>query len=120
MPNLLELTERGLFCPPGAFYVDPWQPVPRAVITHAHGDHARWGSDRYLTAADGVEVLRARLGEDANIEGRDYRATETHNGVRISFHPAGHILGSAQVRIEHAGQVAVVSGDYKLQPDPTC
>jgi putative mRNA 3-end processing factor len=120
MSKILELTDAGLYCPPGDFYIDPWRPVPRAVITHAHGDHARWGSERYLTAIDGVEVLRTRLGDEANIEGREYGQAESHNGVKISFHPAGHILGSSQIRVEHAGEVAVVSGDYKLQPDLTC
>jgi hypothetical protein len=82
MTSLLELTERGLFCPPGDFYIDPWQPAHRAVITHAHGNHARWGSELYLTASDGIEVLRTRLGDDANIEGRAYGEPETHNGVK--------------------------------------
>jgi putative mRNA 3-end processing factor len=118
--DLLTLTDNGLYCPPGDFYVDPWRPVPRAVITHAHADHARRGSERYLTSRPGERVLRTRLGDDAAIDSVEYGETVQHNGVRVSLHPAGHVLGSAQVRIEHQGQVAVVSGDYKTQRDPTC
>lgn len=113
-------TDRGLYCPPGDFYVDPWQPVPRAVITHAHGDHARPGSERYLCAEPGRGILQNRLGPDATIDALPYGRTMEHNGVRLSFHPAGHVLGSAQVRLEHQGQVWVITGDYKLDPDPTC
>jgi putative mRNA 3-end processing factor len=94
--------------------------VDRAVITHAHGDHARPGSASYLCAARGLPVLRTRLGEDAAIEGLRYGEVRDINGVKVSLHPAGHVLGSSQVRIEHAGEVWVVSGDYKLDPDPTC
>jgi putative mRNA 3-end processing factor len=113
-------TDRGLYCPPGDFYVDPWQPVARAVISHAHGDHARPGSERYLCAEPGRGILQIRLGADVTIDGLPYGRPMEHNGVRLSFHPAGHVLGSAQVRLEHAGQVWVVTGDYKLDPDPTC
>ena len=120
MNELLSHTDRGLYCAAGDFYIDPWQPVDRAVITHAHGDHARWGSRRYLAARAGEHVLRTRLGPDAVIECVNYGAAVDMNGVRLSLHPAGHILGSAQVRIEHRGEVWVVSGDYKSEPDPTC
>ena len=121
MPELLKNTDRGLYCPPGDFYIDPWQPVPRAVITHAHGDHARAGSDHYLTAAPGLYILRHRLGDDANIETLEYAETKAINNVKLSLHPAGHVLGSAQVRIEHNGRVAVVTGDYKTDAaDKTC
>ncbi|HET6879479.1 MAG TPA: ligase-associated DNA damage response exonuclease [Pirellulales bacterium] len=120
MPDLLTLTERGLYSPHGDFYIDPWLPVARAVITHAHSDHARPGSQSYLTAAAGAELLRERVGEDVPIEGLAYRQAIDVNGVRVSLHPAGHVLGSAQVRLEHAGQVWVVSGDYKTTSDPTC
>src|SRR5437868_10972324 len=121
MSELLTNTDRGLYCPPGDFYIDPWQPVPRAVITHAHGDHARPGSDAYLTAEPGRDVLRRRLGDNAVIESLSYGAAKDMNGVRLSLHPAGHILGSAQVRIERAGRVAVVTGDYKVDSeDKTC
>src|SRR3954470_2779389 len=117
---MLRLNERGLYCEAGDFYIDPWQPVERAVITHAHGDHARWGSASYLCAREGAGVLRARMGSGASISLVEYGAAVMMNGVRVSLHPAGHVLGSAQVRIEHRGYVAVVSGDYKTQPDPTC
>lgn len=117
---LLETTDRGLYCSAGDFYVDPWQPVERAVITHAHGDHARWGSARYLAAAAGERVLRTRLGPDARIRTVEYGERVDVGGVAVSLHPAGHILGSAQVRVEHGGEVWVVSGDYKTEADATC
>lgn len=117
---LLELTGRGLYCPAGDFYIDPWQPVRRAIVTHAHGDHARRGSERYLAAAEGAGVMRHRLGADAQIETIPCGESRLINGVHISLHPAGHILGSAQVRVEQGGEVWVVSGDYKREPDPTC
>lgn len=117
---LLITTEAGFYCPPGDFYIDPWRPVSRAVVTHAHADHYAWGCQRYLVAQPGREIFRARLGEAATIKTLPYGAALDHNGVRISFHPAGHILGSAQVRVEYGGEVWVVSGDYKTQADPTC
>jgi putative mRNA 3-end processing factor len=118
--SLLRLTDRGLYCEPGDFYVDPWEPVDRAVITHAHGDHATWGSRAYLTSSGGVGVLRARLQPGAVIRGVDYGEPLSINATRVSLHPAGHILGSAQIRIEYRGEVWAVSGDYKTDPDPTC
>ena len=117
---LLTHTDHGLYCAAGDFFVDPWQPVGRAVITHAHGDHARPGSTAYLCAAPGEGILRLRMGSDAHIETLPYGATTHLNGVAVSFHPAGHILGSAQVRVAHGGETWVVSGDYKTDPDPTC
>jgi putative mRNA 3-end processing factor len=120
MSGLLEVTPQGLYCPAGEFYIDPWQPVAQAVITHAHSDHARWGSKLYLTVDDGVHLLRQRVGDAGMIEGLPYGKALTHNGVRLSLHPAGHILGSCQIRIEVAGEVCVVSGDYKVAKDPTC
>ena len=117
---LLSITDRGLFCEAGDFYVGPWLPVPRAIITHAHGDHARWGCERYLGSREGSRVLRTRLGIDATIRSVEFGETVDVNGVRVSLHPAGHILGSAQVRVEHRGEVWVVSGDYKTELDPTC
>lgn len=117
---LVQPTSRGLYCAAGDFHIDPWRPVDRAVITHAHGDHARPGSRAYLAASPGVPVLQTRLGADAAIEGLRYGEVREINGVRVSLHPAGHVLGSSQVRIEAGGEVWVVSGDYKLDPDPTC
>ncbi|MFC4929798.1 ligase-associated DNA damage response exonuclease [Massilia sp. GCM10023247] len=119
MADMVVVRKEGLYCVPGGFYIDPWRPVERAVITHAHGDHARYGHGRYLTAASGVHVLRSRLGE-INVEGLEYGATTVHNGVTISLHPAGHVLGSSQVRMEYRGEVWVASGDYKIEPDKTC
>jgi putative mRNA 3-end processing factor len=120
VPALLQVTDKGLFCAAGDFYIDPWQPVDRAVITHAHSDHARTGCRSYLAAREGEPVVRARLGPDASITTVAYGEPVQLNGTRLSLHPAGHILGSAQVRLEHQGQVSVVSGDYKVQTDPTC
>ncbi|HWD17678.1 MAG TPA: ligase-associated DNA damage response exonuclease [Verrucomicrobiae bacterium] len=117
---LLQTTERGIYCPAGDFYIDPWRPVDRAVITHGHSDHARAGSRQYLTEESGRGVLRARLGPEAVIETVRYGESLTRDGVRVSLHPAGHILGSAQVRIERAGEIAVVSGDYKVEADGLC
>lgn len=117
--SLVIANSNGLFCPAGDFYIDPWNGVDRAIITHAHGDHARWGSARYLTAQSGRQVLQIRLGPDAVIDGLEYGESITLGSVKVSLHPAGHILGSAQIRIEHRGQVCVVSGDYKTTPDTT-
>jgi putative mRNA 3-end processing factor len=110
----------GLYCPPGDFYIDPWRPVERAVITHAHGDHARTGNQRYLAAAPGEGILRSRLGQDINLQTLAYGERVNHHGVTLSFHPAGHVLGSAQVRLEYQGEVWVASGDYKVEADGTC
>jgi putative mRNA 3-end processing factor len=118
--TLLRLAQRGLYCEAGDFYIDPWEPVSRAVITHAHGDHARWGSRHYLCSAESEGVLRTRLGGDASLQPVDWGVPVEINGVRVSLHPAGHILGSAQIRVEHDGEVWVASGDYKTDPDPTC
>jgi putative mRNA 3-end processing factor len=118
--ELIKLTNCGLYCEPGDFYIDPWKSVRSAVVTHAHSDHARIGSDKYLTAEDGKYILRSRLGVDAQIECLPYGQSLDINGVKLSFHPAGHVLGSAQVRLEYRGEVWVASGDYKLEKDATC
>ncbi len=118
--DLIVTRPEGLYCPPGDFYVDPWRPVERAVITHAHADHARFGHTHYLAAKPAEKVLRTRLGATIRLQALGYGERVAVNGVTVSLHPAGHVLGSAQVRIEHAGRVWVVSGDYKLEPDPTC
>jgi putative mRNA 3-end processing factor len=117
---LLRPTEQGLYCEAGDFYVDPWRPVPRAVVTHAHADHACWGCGRYLTSREGSGVLRVRMGREAIIDPVEYGEVVDIGGVKISLHPAGHILGSSQVRLEHRGEVWVVSGDYKVEGDRTC
>lgn len=116
---LVELTPAGLYCAAGDFHVDPWRPVPRAVITHGHGDHARSGMGLYHCTRSGAAILRWRLGEQALHE-HDYGETFTLGGARLSLHPAGHVLGSAQLRIEVDGEVWVISGDYKRQADPSC
>ena len=110
-PDLVVARPEGLYCPPGDFYIDPWRPVARAVVTHAHADHARRGHGAYLASAAGAGVLRARLG-DITLQALDYGQAVHLGGVRVSLHPAGHVLGSAQVRLEHAGRVWVASGDY--------
>jgi putative mRNA 3-end processing factor len=110
----------GFYCPTGDFYIDPRRPVARAVITHAHGDHARSGSGHYWCAAEGLTLAQARLGRGSAITPVAYGQALTMRGVQMSLHPAGHIRGSAQVRIEGGGQVWVVSGDYKRESDPTC
>lgn len=114
---MLELTDKGLFCAQGNFYIDPWKPVDKAVITHAHSDHARWGNKSYLAHPLSKGVMRHRLGADLVFQGLEYGEVLQMNGVRLSLHPAGHIPGSAQVRLEHKGEVWVVSGDYKLEND---
>lgn len=117
--SLLELTPAGIYCGEGRFYIDPWLPVERAAVTHAHADHARPGSGTYLTTETGRSLLRTRLADESLIEAMPYGETRMIGPVRVSFHPAGHILGSAQVRCERNGEVWVVSGDYKVAPDTT-
>jgi len=117
--DLVVARPEGLYCPPGDFYIDPWRPVARAIITHAHSDHARVGHGHYLAHVASAGVLRGRLG-DIHLQTVDYGEVVTQQGVRISLHPAGHVLGSAQVRIEWQGEVWVASGDYKVEADPTC
>jgi putative mRNA 3-end processing factor len=116
---LLVLRPEGLYCEAGDFFIDPWRPVDRAVITHAHSDHARSGHRRYLASAEGAGPLRARLGA-ISLQTAQFGEAVALNGVTLSLHPAGHVLGSAQVRIEHRGEVWVVSGDYKVEADATC
>lgn len=113
---LIEFTDKGLYCPQGQFYIDPWKPVERAVITHAHSDHARWGSKYYLCHHFTKPILQLRLG-DNNYESVEWNETVLMNGVKISLHPAGHIIGSSQIRVEYNGEVWVVSGDYKTEND---
>jgi putative mRNA 3-end processing factor len=117
---MLEETAAGLYCPGGDFHIDPWHPVRRAIITHAHGDHARPGSAAYLCVAPCAPLLARRFGSDATIESLRYGQRVTIGSVDLSFHPAGHVLGSAQIRLESASGVWVLSGDYKRAPDPTC
>lgn len=117
---MLVETPDGLYCPAGGFHIDPWGPVDRALITHAHGDHARAGSRAYLCTEPTKRLLERRLPPEAIVDTIAYRAPITLGSVRVSFHPAGHILGSAQIRLEGPDGVWVVAGDYKRAPDPTC
>ena len=117
--DLVVATPSGLYCAAGDFYIDPWRPVARAVITHGHGDHARMGMGEYYTSSQGLPILRWRLGEQI-YHVHDYREPFDVGRARVSLHSAGHVLGSSQVRIEVDGDVWVASGDYKRQRDPTC
>ncbi|MEZ4408416.1 MAG: hypothetical protein R3A52_18375 [Polyangiales bacterium] len=118
--DLIQLRPEGLYCPPAELYIDPWKPVAHAVLTHAHADHARPGSTRYLAQRDAAPILRHRLGRDLDLTTVAYGEALDVKGVRVSLHPAGHILGSSQVRLEHEGRVWVVTGDFKRDEDPTC
>lgn len=118
--SLIERSSSGLYCPRGDFHIDPWKPVSRAVVTHAHSDHARRGMRHYLAHHDSLPVMRYRLGADISIEGLRYGEKRYINGVEVSLHPAGHVIGSAQVRVAYKGEVWVISGDYKLGPDRSC
>lgn len=117
---LLQFTSSGIYCQQADLYIDPWRPVKSAIITHAHSDHARAGMSAYLAHTDAASVLRLRLGADINLATLSYGQSIYVGGVRISLHPAGHIHGSAQVRLEYKGEVWVVSGDYKLESDGVC
>jgi putative mRNA 3-end processing factor len=117
---MLTETAEGLYCEAGGFHIDPWGAVPRALITHAHGDHARAGSAAYLCADASAPLLARRFGPGVPIESQPYGRLLTLGGTRVSFHPAGHVLGSAQIRVEGPDGVWVVSGDYKRAADPTC
>ena len=116
--DLIVLRPQGLYCPAGDFHIDPWRPVARAVITHAHADHARRGHGAYLCSAPGEGVLRSRLGS-IQLQTLGYGQRLTIGGTAVSLHPAGHVLGSAQVRVEHRGRVWVASGDYFLTGEHT-
>ena len=115
--QLIKFTPKGIYCLKGKFYLDPWKPVDYAVISHGHADHARWGMKRYLCTNDSKPILQHRLGADINVQSLGYGETLKINGVTISFHPAGHVIGSAQIRLEYKGYVVVFTGDYKTQPD---
>ena len=117
MKTLLEFNDCGIYCAKGGFYIDPWKPVDKAVITHAHSDHARYGNKFYLTHRLSAPILKYRLGRDITLQPVEFGEVVYINGVKISFHPAGHIVGSAQIRVESEGEVWVASGDYKLEND---
>ncbi|SMC45442.1 ligase-associated DNA damage response exonuclease [Moheibacter sediminis] len=114
---MLKFTPKGIYCVPGKFYIDPWRPVDLALITHGHADHARWGMRKYLCHHFTVPILKSRIGKDIQVQGIGYNENLLINDVKVSFHAAGHIIGSAQIRLEHKGKVVVISGDYKVQDD---
>lgn len=116
MSDLLTFTPQGIYCPVGDFHIDPTKPVPRALITHGHADHARRGMGSYIMTASAAPVIKHRLGK-ISATTVNFGETTTHNGVKVSFHPAGHVPGSAQIRVEHKGEVWVCSGDYKTVDD---
>jgi putative mRNA 3-end processing factor len=115
----LEVSPAGLYCREGDFYIDPWRKVDRAIVTHGHSDHARWGMKSYLCARSSVPILTARLGAEISVQGIEFGEKLVMNGVTVSLHPAGHIPGSAQVRVEKNGLVWVATGDYKTEADGT-
>lgn len=117
--DLLQTTTKGIYCAVAKVFIDPWTPVDYALITHGHSDHSRWGHKKYLCTELAAPAIRYRLG-DINLETVKFNETKTINGVKFSFHPAGHILGSAQIRVEYKGEVWVASGDYKLENDGLC
>jgi putative mRNA 3-end processing factor len=120
LSQLLQFTGKSIYCPQADVHIDPWMAVDKAIITHAHSDHAKWGSRHYLAHKDSAPVLKMRLGEEISLQTVAYGERFVINGVTFSLHPAGHIIGSAQVRVEHNGEVWVVSGDYKLENDHFC
>lgn len=117
---LISVRPEGLYCEKGDFYIDPWRSVETALITHAHSDHARAGSAQYIATAQSEGILRRRLGQDMGLQGVEYGDRLKLGDTWVSFHSAGHVLGSAQIRVEHNDEVWVVSGDYKRCADPSC
>ena len=113
---LLQFTPKGIYCEQADVYLDPWRPVDKAIISHGHADHSRWGHQKYITHHKNVPIVQHRLG-DVNISGKDWGETFSLNNVRFSLHPAGHIVGSSQIRVEHKGEVWVFTGDYKIEDD---
>ena len=115
--KFIKFTKKGIYCIPGKFYLDPWYPVDYAIISHGHADHSRWGNKHYLCHQDSKNILLHRLGKDISIETLNFNEIKTINGVKVSFYPAGHIIGSVQIKLEYKGKVVVFSGDYKTNPD---
>ena len=113
---LLQFTPKGIYCEQADVYLDPWRPVDKAIISHGHADHSRWGHQKYITHHKNVPIVQHRLG-DVNISGKDWGETFSLNNVKFSLHPAGHIVGSSQIRVEHKGEVWVFTGDYKIEDD---
>ncbi|WP_299391363.1 ligase-associated DNA damage response exonuclease [uncultured Gelidibacter sp.] len=115
--KLVKFTKKGIYCIPGKFYLDPWLPVDYAIISHGHADHARRGNKFYLCQTDSKAILKHRLGADIHVESLNYNEPRIINGVQVSFFPAGHVIGSAQIRLEYKGFVVVFTGDYKVKDD---
>ena len=115
--SLIRFTNKGIYCIQGDFYIDPWQPVNLAVTTHGHADHVKWGNNAYLCHDLTKPILNQRLGADLKIETLPYNKEININGVKVSLFPAGHVIGSSQIRLEYKGEVCVVSGDYKVEYD---
>ena len=113
---LLQFTPKGIYCEQADVYLDPWRPVDKAIISHGHADHSRWGHQKYIPHHKNVPIVQHRLG-DVNISGKDWGETFSLNNVKFSLHPAGHIVGSSQIRVEHKGEVWVFTGDYKIEDD---
>jgi putative mRNA 3-end processing factor len=118
--TLITVRPEGLYCEAGEFFIDPWRSVETALVTHAHSDHARSGSSHYIAHHISEGILRKRLGDTIDLRGVEYGEKLKLGNTWVSFHPAGHVLGSAQVRVEQGDQVWVISGDYKRCFDPTC
>ncbi|MEJ2004848.1 MAG: ligase-associated DNA damage response exonuclease, partial [Cyclobacteriaceae bacterium] len=114
---LLHFNENGIYCEKADVYIDPWRPVKRALITHGHADHSRYGHKHYMATENAAPVIRHRLGNDISLQTVQYGEKVNINGVSFSFHPAGHIPGSAQIRVDDGSEVWVVSGDYKTEDD---
>lgn len=117
MANLLKFTSSSIYCAEADIHIDPWKPVDNAIITHAHSDHAKAGCKHYLAHKDSESIFRLRLGDNISLRMVEYGEKFSINGVQFSLHPAGHVIGSAQIRVEHKGEVWVASGDYKVQDD---
>ncbi|WP_306012894.1 MULTISPECIES: ligase-associated DNA damage response exonuclease [unclassified Allomuricauda] len=113
---LLQFTPKGIYCEQADVYLDPWRPVDKAIISHGHADHSRWGHQKYITQHKNVPIVQHRLG-DVNISGKDWGETFKVKNVKFSLHPSGHIVGSSQIRVEHKGEVWVFTGDYKIEDD---
>lgn len=114
---LIKFTNKGIYCKQGNFYIDPWEPVDFAVTTHGHADHVKWGNKNYLCHELTKPILTTRYGLEDNIQTLPYHNPIEINGVKLSLHPAGHVIGSSQIRLEYKGEICVVSGDYKVEYD---
>lgn len=113
---LLIFNDKGIYCKQADVYIDAWKPVDKCIVTHGHADHSRWGHKQYITQHNNIPIIKHRLG-DIVVSGKDWGETFTINGVKFSLHPAGHIMASAQVRVEYQGEVWVFTGDYKTADD---